>query len=325
MDTHASRANTLRSKVTQKFKDIVEPPDEGVYIYCRRMVTILAHVQPLKDEPIQAIASGFVISLNGKQWLVTAGHVAHALQEVQKAGRRLQVMICDAWKAENGLGVPIQLPLDRIPNWIILGDETSYDVAILDLGANLSALLQKGLIKPVPETAWRQKPNKNFDAYILLGTPNEMTDNNGESHKFVGGAKVVLPPTKYNLRRGAFSIKEISRPAQAVKTSHPRFYAKLLDMEDAVRFVELPEGPLVDEIKGVSGGPILGRIQEDDGKYSYHTIAVQSCWLKEEKAITADYLYLLPQKLKAAGHQVSESRAQKFGRKIHNIRDSSAA
>ncbi len=258
-----------------------------VPVQSRRMVTILVESMPIKDERTTGNGSGFVIWFEGKQWLVTAGHVADALQKVYRAGRLYSVSLCDAWSGNDGLGRPVVLPVDFMTKWIILGNESSYDVAILELGTNLAAQLEVGHIEAVPEHRWRNPPDQ-FDYYELVGTPAEKISVYGAERDGLNVDTAPIPPKMYEVRRGVVRLEQISPPASATITPHIRFHGKGIKLPDAIRIYD---------IAGVSGGPILGCINEPAGGLSYHTIAVQSAWYPD-KTIVANYLHLLPEILK---------------------------
>jgi len=268
-----------------------------VPIYCRQMVTILADQIPVKPtHRMRGNGSGFLIAFRDSTWLITAGHFAHDLKELYERNKLVRLMLCDAWSGTDGHGQAVPFPHDWMRDWVIVGQDGDYDVAMLKLPGNTVSLLEKGHITVAAEDEWRNPP-KVFDSYELVGSPGEIIDDN--ERQFLGpqGQDVRHLATTVEIKRGVFKLEKIPTPANIVHPSFERFYARALNVPEAIK---------LDDIGGVSGGPILGIINKPNGERAYHTIAVQSAWLKYgDKSLIANYLYLLPEMLNKRGIQIS--------------------
>jgi len=103
------------------------------------------------------------------------------------------------------------LPIDYAHRFIVFGDETSYDIAIMELGPLVAAQLDAGKVESVPETEW-QNPPVIFDFHLLLGTPAETFDTNEFRKRGPNGEDVRRLPTVYDVRRGVLEVAETTRP-----------------------------------------------------------------------------------------------------------------
>jgi hypothetical protein len=269
---------------------LTEPTSPEVPIYCRRMVTILVDQIPQqKHHKMCGNASGFLISFRGSTWLITAGHVAYGLKKLYEAELILRLFLCDAWSGPDQRGTPIPLPQDSMRDWIIL-DAEAYDVAMLKLYENTVSLLTEGHIEIVAEDEWAHRPVL-FDSYEMIGSPGEIRTSNEAQYPGMQGQDVRHLASLIDVKRGLFKLEQIPTPRNIEKPPFERFHA---------RFIKVPDGIRINDIEGVSGGPVLGVINQTNGGDAYHTIAVQSGWYKD-KTIVANYLYLLPEMLKAKG------------------------
>jgi hypothetical protein len=114
---------------------------------------------------------------------------------------------------------------------------------------------------PLAERGWKNLPAdfKPFK-YLLLGIPNELTQQNGKVIQYMPSIHPVeeLP----------------ERPDYIDEPEVPTFYGKIVLGDDLT------------SIKGMSGGPIFA-LQEINGQAKYFLYALQSGWVKAERVVNA--------------------------------------
>jgi hypothetical protein len=157
-------------------------------------------------------------------------------------GRQIDpALFIDAWSGSDGRGRPVVIPKEIAGNWIVLGDEHSYDVALLDIGLNLAALIAAGHFVAVHEREWSNPPAR-FDFHFLLGTPTEMVTSNERRQTGPNGADVRHLPTVMALKRAIVELNETERHEYAAVTEHNRFYGKLVDVPGAFKVDQIDGG-----------------------------------------------------------------------------------
>ena len=255
--------------------------NEGSPEFLKHVVTLLAYERVSGKVNIWN-ASGFMVEVKKRYWLVTAGHYLKHVLDINSAGRLTQFLAFDAWSDSMGQGRPVVLPRDP-RRWLVIGDADTLDYGAIEIGPLVAANLKAGLIEAVTE-AHRQSTPATFDFYLLLGIPTEFVKT---------GVPVGEIPLAYDIARAFIEVEKITRPPDAKATTHDRFYGQLnrADVEGAKK---------VKDIGGVSGGPILGCKRTSEG-VDFRIIANQSGWNSETKVITADYLFPLIEELRRRG------------------------
>ena len=95
---------------------------------------------------------------------------------------------------------------------------------------------------------------------MVVGVPNELMELDRPD-------TATLPPLLFFLDK----LDEV--PESLKGHSYPMFYGRI-------------RGPLpIQSIKGMSGSPILGLLQNDEGRLVYYVTAVQSGWLVPGKEV----------------------------------------
>jgi hypothetical protein len=227
-------------------------------------------------------ASGFLTTIDGRWFVVTAGHVLQEWRNYVRSGWVRSLYLCDAWSDANGRGRPLPLPIE-VNKWHVLGDADTLDLGAIEVGPLLAASLAAGRIETVPQAALETPPPlTEFDFFALLGTPREFIKPFGSD---------AAPPASYDLARGVIEVEKVDRCEGFSSTPHDRFYGRLVSQADGTKSVK--------ELGGVSGGPILG-CKRAGGLLLVTPIAVQSGWVKEKKTVVADYLIDLVPRLRTS-------------------------
>jgi len=242
--------------------------DASTKLFCSRMVTLILGILDGRSKLVRASASGFLLQLGERWWIVTAGHVVQTLREQNEAKTLRYILSCDAWKGLDGRGLPVSLPCDP-SKWLELGDNDELDWGAIEIGPLIAANLSAGTIVPVTQEEIEQ-PDPPFEFFVLLGTPGELIDDNGDP----------TAPLPWSITRGVAKVERIARPSYVQPVPHDRFYARLA--QDSAGFK-------VNSIAGTSGGPILG-CWHHGGELRVKVIAIQSGWWESDKVIVGDLL-----------------------------------
>ena len=212
------------------------------------------------------IISGFVISVDGKWFLITAGHCLRNIEASREAGQNYH-----SWELDDGTrpnaqaALPIPFDYDNIPKFAIVDKESGVDYAAFYLRPYYQNLLVANGIQPFPDP-WRKDITGDFTAYILLGVPNETIE-----------AKITDDGIYQRCRPTAIGLTRIDQPT-GVLIRGDWFYAKLPDANGEY---------YVDSIEGMSGGPIIGFGKGNDDRPCYWVLALQSSWDRSKREIRA--------------------------------------
>jgi hypothetical protein len=194
--------------------------------------------------------SGFVVSLNGKWCIATAGHVIDDLQEKSQSPRIKMISQVIVDYLGNKALIFEPTPFYPLQQGKILAndDESGIDGALIELGHFFQASLEANGIEPFYPQQWEGASGQAFDAYFVLGLPDEYAEKFLDSGDAGGLVPVMMPvrPVPYD-----------------ENTTFKRFKADILDM-GSQRSVE-----------GMSGGPIIGFFLEGE-QTKYRLIAIQS-------------------------------------------------
>jgi len=237
--------------------------------------------------------SAFVISVSGEWFLATAGHILQALADARKAGQHLSdFAINDKW-CMNRHGLPIPIGDDYIfDNALHVYDEgNGIDCGCIYLRPHYRALLEANGIEPVTEQAWEKGLPRKCKFYVMFGVPKQLTGVHVAGRQADRISNIVW----MNIR----IIDEADVPDH-MRKPFPRFYGRL----DATLKCE-GTGEIVDDIDGMSGGPIIGLSRTQTGQFCYWVVAIQSGWDRTTRVIAG-----FP--LRALGDAIREMIAAKL-------------
>jgi hypothetical protein len=147
-----------------------------------------------------------------------------------------------------------------------MGD--GFDYGLIELTPYYVEMLKKNDIVALSEDVWKNPPD-NMDVYYLLRISEQRVKFSSDSVKF--GAS-FHPVTQ----------KPFGEVSEAFSESNPLLFFGEVAVDDAVS-----------SIRGMSGGPIFGFQQNDNGELRYWLIAIQSKWLPESHIIAASPTDLL--------------------------------
>lgn len=168
---------------------------------------------------------------------------------------------------------PIPFDYDNARQIAIHDEENGFDYGVIYLRDYYRKLLENNGVEPITEEAWLKNAPKVADCYVLfmLGVPSELVKTS-----IVGDTSVTnkeVTGWDYTLLK----IDSIDNPPETIQKPDPRLYGEIASITNGA-----PES-----IKGMSGSPIFGLIQDDDSQFRYWVVAIQSGWLREKRIIAA--------------------------------------
>ncbi len=250
----------------KKHARIRRPRKEIMKMFGNHFVSLVVRVGPKgsKTDEKDRICnfSGFILSIRGVWHLVTAGHILRAIEVWFGNGQFKQAELIDSYGNAYKTEIPTPFDLERAIKTYIDDDDDGLDFGLITFAPYYQRLLQANGIEPFSEKTWENGP-ADFERFLLLGLPFEV---NPQDHD---PAKVVVSPVLLAVER----LRD--RPAGFAETQFPRFYGQL--------------GPakLINDINGMSGGPIFGIAKDQDGNRRYWAVAVQSAWQPSTRIIAA--------------------------------------
>lgn len=226
---------------------------EMLRFFCRHLVALSVTFERPDGTHGAEACSGFVISVRGRWFLVTAGHILIELFEHLPKCKNVVCDLYDAWQeGASQIGIPFPL-LDS--EHVEVDEHDGLDVGLVKISEHHQRLLERNNIRAFDEHAWRDPP-ADMAAYRLLGIPDELIKRTDGARRIQGVRVAFLHAAKVD-------------PPPQMKVPVPCFYGKL-----APQIVDRDSGMSLDSIKGLSGGPIFGF--KEDGRY--WVVAVQSMW-----------------------------------------------
>jgi hypothetical protein len=245
--------------------------DADMSYFVPQVVGLFGHQFADSGKPRIWNASGFPLEIGNECWLATAAHVVNYLKQEVATGKSDILKITDSWAGPSGTGRPISNPVAIEDLFVVGEDEDVCDLGAIRLNSLTIAALKGSGTTFLTKSDWQASPHQPFDHYMMLGIPGEMIKEHWSGNELLG---LYLP-------RGLFRLKKVDRPADARPTPHERFYGRICEGET--------EGVTLSDIRGVSGGPILGGTSVSGG-VRFRVIALQSAWLAGVKTVTADYI-----------------------------------
>jgi hypothetical protein len=219
--------------------------------------------------PEYRCASGFLLKLYDEICLVTAGHVLKDIEpRLQKNRHSAKFFgLFDVWGPKSVVERRIPFDFSDADTFVCeFEPDLGIDVAVVLLPTIYQEMLLQ-TITPFGDEQWNKQEGLEFDFYAILGIPSALAEQEISRNSV----------TTFASPRVIFLMKdevEANKPATAL----PQFHGKILP------------GDPIDDIAGVSGGPILGFRKCSDGKLRYWPIAIQSRWKPKSRTVTGTSL-----------------------------------
>jgi hypothetical protein len=242
--------------------------EEALKFFLRHFVGLNLTVK-LPDGSQKADAySCFVIEMEGKWFLATAGHILNRIyKEILPRCEVLACSLYDAWHKDMEQA-PIPFNLYDNDHFEAHEEEEGIDVGFLPLSDMHQRLLVANGIRAFDAVGWRGDLNA-MTRFAVLGMPTQFI---APLERVATGVAVLrFAPIMLSLTR-------VAEPAE-MKKPFPRFYGQ----HAPVMRNEL--GGTLYDLDGLSGGPILGFRPTDQGD-KYHLVAIQSGWHRRLRIVT---------------------------------------
>jgi len=221
-------------------------------------------------------------------WL-TAGHVVDELVRfLSSSAFKLSKMTwLDGYEVAKAEAVPLHRTDIPMKSWRDAG---------LDVGAVLPSLLDVGNIlrnekvQTIDSGIWKNLSQASPEGYYAIGFPRPWSHH---SKKLVLNKKVLH---SVNADPACLPLKGIPPPPELADlpgwSDSEAFYGKILPYPDYPAFK-------VEEIKGMSGGPILSVERDPDGRIRYRLVGVIQSWAPSQSIIRAEPVHRVAEAIDA--------------------------
>lgn len=234
---------------------------------CRHLVALVTSYQIVnkngqpQDKSEALLYSGCILSIRNTWFFLTAGHILKSIER-DLNDKRIRF---NNWRILDDFGPDTishqSIPFDFVNSEKCYIDEDGLDFGIIALHNNYRRLLEANGIVPISEDNWRYQNNVEYDEFIMLGLPT----------KFINSEVADIQNLLVSYAPTMIRIKEIHK--KLPETKFPRFQGKI------------DEKCVLDDIDGMSGGPIFGFSKRQNERY--WIVAIQSSWRKDKKIIFA--------------------------------------
>ncbi len=248
--------------------ELVPPVDdpefeEAFRFFCRHLVSLSGWYYSINSDGksvggLQFFSySGFIFSVRDNWCWATAGHVLEELERHLANGdiRVKRFVLVDYFGNNVASYDPIPFVYETAPKFFIHDSEAGLDFGLIGLAPYYRNLLEANGIVSVREENWVHQHKVEFGHHFILGLPNVFIETKMQASERGKLMTATLWPTMIDV------TKLDNPPGDLLNTKFPRFIGKLKD-----------DFPL-DDIVGMSGGPVIGFSKEGD---RYWVVAIQS-------------------------------------------------
>jgi hypothetical protein len=216
-----------------------------------------------------AVYSGFVMRIYGHTFWVTAGHcLKEELDEnIDKGTLRITgggFMDFFGHEATHHHRVPYTYEAHSA--LYIEEPENGLDFALLMLDELLERQFAANKLVPITRDNWIHQPRLSFEFYRMLGIPKQCVFP-GQTFDEVSVQQVMIAVDR-------LAIDDVGEPPFGVEVPSKAWFVGRLHPEAEIN-----------DIRGMSGGPIFGFRRDACGKLLYHAVAVHSRWWDKSRTI----------------------------------------
>jgi hypothetical protein len=253
-----------------------EKADQGgneklLEFFCRHLVALCVTYREVRrgvpaEKTSFSAYPGIVLSVRGMCSFLTAGHALKDLSDHLEKGEIIveSAVLADTFGPGTISEKPIPFDLKNEPLFFIDDEKEGLDFGLVALRPYYAALLERHGIVAVFEENWINQGKVQFDAYAMLGLPEEFITS-GESSSGDGSLIGRVAPTMIGVKAADLFPEDVR------STTYPRFTGQLND------------GLPLTSIVGMSGGPIFGFRYGPPA--TYWVVAIQSSWLKNKSIV----------------------------------------
>lgn len=221
-------------------------------------------------------------------WL-TAGHAVEELIGLlsSQTFKPSVVSWLDGYDVANAEGVQLHRIDIPMKSWRDSGLDIGVILpSLLDIGN----LLMNDKVQPINATVWKNLHPANPEGYYAIGIPRPWTAHSQSP----APNKKVLHSVKADL--ACLPLSEVPPPPELAHilewTDPEAFYGKILPFSDDPAFE-------VDDVKGMSGGPILSVEREPDGRIGCSLVGVIQSWAPSQSIIRAEPIHKIAKVIEA--------------------------
>ena len=233
--------------------------------------------------------TGFLLAHMQQVLWLTAGHVVEELQAILSSASFRVTQFC--WLDNYDDPAAPVVPVHRRDMLM-----QSWRSSRLDFGAAVPSLLDTGnllhneKVHLMEETIWRNLKQASPEGYYAIGYPRPWTTHNEKPAQH----SKVLHSLEANL--ACLPLRELPAPVEVVDDpswSDPEaFYGEILPYTDLPAFE-------VDDIKGMSGGPVLSVERTTEGRVAYRLVGIVHSWFRPKGLIRAEPIHKIAEALNA--------------------------
>jgi hypothetical protein len=197
------------------------------------------------------------VRINGKSYLLTAGHALEAIDDARK--QKIQIRENTVFTTNGTEAIPFMDHLEETPLYYLNKKDS------IDIGLILLSLWYENQIKSetfITEAYYSNLPS-NYTGCILIGFPS---------------AYERFEPNYVNLNPAYVLVRRTWRPSDLPQPKPTRFFGKINVTADF-------------DVKGMSGGPIMGFLHDPkNDELRYWIVALQSGWYRNRQLICGTML-----------------------------------
>ena len=229
------------------------------------------------------VYSGFLLDRNDNLLWVTAGHVVDRVFAIQESlDFQISVMAWLDWYEKPGAtGVPVHDRSLEMKSWKAEG----LDLGVVSIrGLDAGNLRANPKVRPVEEQIWKNLNEASIEGYYLIGFPEAWTDirsrpaGEGKTRRSIRADIACLP------------VEELPRiedhEGSGTEGSSDQFRGRIMP------YLDLPDFD-VQDIGGMSGGPILAVERTEIGQIAYRIAGLVSTWRSSDQQIQIVPIHLI--------------------------------
>ena len=210
------------------------------------------------------VLSGFLLKLHGRILWVTAGHCLKGELDQRIERGELRITgggFLDYFGHEAKHFHMYPFTYEPGCAWYVEEPEHGLDFALLLLDSLQEQAFAANKLIPISRENWIHQPRLTFDFYRMLGVPADQVHSalkNGWADLNVRQAMVAI---------NRIAVDEVGEPPPGINVPADDWFIGRID-----------PGAEIQDIKGMSGGPIYGFRRDSNGQLTYHAVALQSRW-----------------------------------------------
>lgn len=239
---------------------------------------------------VSYVYTGFLLEVWAVHFWITAGHVVDELAKLAEDDRIILrgAEWADGYSNPDAASIPVDIKaLKSCPM-----RDGHIDIGVVDLPENTVSLLKANpAIKFFTPLVWLRNESANPVGYYVVGIPNE------HQHTTTTALSKRSFTTDVAFPIVALPIERIDPPAgkcgEELWQYPDAFYGRLLS-------ISLPDIGPVQNIKGMSGGPIISIEMTPTSQMKYRVFAIQSEWLPNSRIVRCTPIEVLDAGLRVA-------------------------